>query len=182
MQRMVQQRGAVLIVSLIILLVLTLIGISGARGMLMNERMTSASRDAQIALEVAESMSRQGEDFIETLENLDSFEVDSWLHNAGAGPSDLFADSTWKDANSIAKDVPMKDADGSKKLQGRMFIERLDVADLGEDYTDINLSDMKTKGEGTVVEVFKIVSMGVGVANTQRIVVTQYAKEFDETK
>ncbi|WP_444919270.1 pilus assembly PilX family protein [Microbulbifer sp. JMSA003] len=179
---MAQQNGAVLVISLIILLVLTLIGISGARGILMNERMTSASRDAQIALEVAESMSRQGEEYIEGLENLDNFGSASWLHETGSAPSDLLSNSTWKDANSIEKSVPMKDADGDNNLKGRMFIERLGVADLGEDYADIDLSDGKTKGEGTVVEVFKIVSRGEGIANTQRVIVTLYAKEFDETK
>ena len=61
MQSLNNQKGAVLVISLIILLVLTLIGVSAARTVLLEEKMTFASRDAKVALEVAEALVKAAE-------------------------------------------------------------------------------------------------------------------------
>ncbi|WP_445365489.1 PilX N-terminal domain-containing pilus assembly protein [Microbulbifer sp. ANSA001] len=170
------QQGAVLMVSLIILLVLTLIGISGARGVLMGERMTSASRDAKVALEVAESMARFGEQEIKALGKSSDFGAAAWQHNEGEGPEDIFAEETWENSNSIAREVYMLDSNG-KKMKGRMYIERFGLAS-SDNVGDINIGVGQTGGEETIVEVFKIVSRGVGNSGTERIIVTLYGKEF----
>ena len=56
-----RQTGAVMAVSLIILLMLTLIGITGMRSTLMQERMAGNDRDRNLAFELAESGLRDGE-------------------------------------------------------------------------------------------------------------------------
>ncbi|MCX2780250.1 pilus assembly PilX family protein [Microbulbifer thermotolerans] len=178
MKSISRQSGAVLIVSLIILLVLTLIGVSGARGVLMNERMTFASRDAKIALEVAETMARKGEAYIDSLTDTSSFGTTGWLRTAGDGPDDLFAADTWKDANSRAEEVSMKGPDGVTKLKGRMFIEMAGQATNDADVSSVDKSAGVSKLSASDVQVFKIVARGQGIGGTERIVVTLYGKAF----
>lgn len=56
-----QQRGAVLIVGLIMLLVMTLLSVSSLSGSSLEERMASNYRDRQVAFQAAEVALRQGE-------------------------------------------------------------------------------------------------------------------------
>ena len=58
------QRGAVLIVALVLLLVLTILGTAGIRDTTMEERMAGNFRDYSAALEAAETALRIGEDAI----------------------------------------------------------------------------------------------------------------------
>ncbi|WP_445360572.1 PilX N-terminal domain-containing pilus assembly protein [Microbulbifer sp. EKSA005] len=177
MRTIKSQSGAVLMVSLIILLILTLIGISGARSILMSERMTFASRDAKVALEVAESVARRGEDYIETLTNLDDFGTTGWRRTAGDGPDDLFDGSTWTDTNSVEQEVSMEGVDG-EVLTGRMFIELAGLTEDDTNITDVDLSAGSNASDGVNIQVFKIVSRGVGIGGTERIIITLYGKEI----
>lgn len=61
----VRQRGAVLIVSLIMLLILTLLGFSAIQNTTLEERMAGSMRSAQVAFEAGESALRGGEKWID---------------------------------------------------------------------------------------------------------------------
>ncbi len=56
-----KQQGAVLIVSLIFLSILTILGISSVRGSILQERMSFNSREQNLALQAAEAALRDGE-------------------------------------------------------------------------------------------------------------------------
>ena len=56
-----QQRGVVLLVGMIILLVMTLIGLSAARSTLLEERMSGSTADNNVAFQAAEAALRTGE-------------------------------------------------------------------------------------------------------------------------
>lgn len=58
------QHGAVLVISLILLLVLSLLGLGAMRGALMSERMAGNLRDQQLALQAAEAALRAGENWL----------------------------------------------------------------------------------------------------------------------
>lgn len=60
------QQGAVLILSLIFLLALTLLGLSGMRTSTLEEKMSSNMRDMDLAFEAAESGLRESETWIDT--------------------------------------------------------------------------------------------------------------------
>jgi type IV pilus assembly protein PilX len=49
---------------LLLLVVVTLIGLSGRRGTVMEERMTASTRDRSLAFQAAEAALRAGEDFV----------------------------------------------------------------------------------------------------------------------
>jgi type IV pilus assembly protein PilX len=55
------ERGVVLVVGLILLLVLTLYGVTAMRSMVLEERMTGNTQDAQVAFQMAEAALREAE-------------------------------------------------------------------------------------------------------------------------
>ena len=57
-----QQRGAVLIVALIMLLLLTVIGLSSMRGTSLQENMAGNMRDSNLSLQASEAALRKGEE------------------------------------------------------------------------------------------------------------------------
>lgn len=58
------QRGAVLIVALIMLLLMTMIGLAGMRGTSLQENMASNLRENSLSLQAAEAALRQGEELV----------------------------------------------------------------------------------------------------------------------
>lgn len=63
------QRGAVLIVSLIFLLVMTLVGVTAMQGTNMQERMSSNMQDRNVAFQAAEAALRLGEEWLQRNES-----------------------------------------------------------------------------------------------------------------
>lgn len=59
------QRGAVMVVALLILLVLTVLGVAGMSATTLEERMAGNSRDREIAFQAAETALREGEAFVD---------------------------------------------------------------------------------------------------------------------
>jgi len=59
-----RQQGAILVTGMLILVVLTLIGITGMTNTSMQERMAGHDRDRQIAFQAAEAALREGELFV----------------------------------------------------------------------------------------------------------------------
>lgn len=59
------QHGAVLIVSLLLLVVLTLLGVAGMRNTTLEEKMAGNSRDIQLAFNAAEAALRQAESYLQ---------------------------------------------------------------------------------------------------------------------
>lgn len=59
------QRGAVLVIALVMLVVLTVLGVGTSRNSLLEERLTGNTQDAGIAFQVAEASLREGERFLQ---------------------------------------------------------------------------------------------------------------------
>ncbi|WP_193166333.1 pilus assembly PilX family protein [Microbulbifer hainanensis] len=170
-----RQRGAVLVICMIILLMLTLIGVSGARSVILQEKMTSASRDAQLALQVAESTVRAAEKDVNGLVDTSAFSASGTdgLYTEGDAPADLFAAATWN--AGVSRDVTIT-MDG-KTFTGHYFIEMA-----GEIDPEAVAGKTEVAGTNNVVassgniKVFRIVAMGEGLAKTERVIVTHHGK------
>ncbi|MCC8991292.1 MAG: hypothetical protein LM514_01550, partial [Streptococcus sp.] len=65
---MQQQRGAALVVSMIMLLLMTLVGVTAMQVTTVQERMVSNSRDLNVAFQAAETALKRGEDYIRQLQ------------------------------------------------------------------------------------------------------------------
>ena len=96
------QQGSVLIISLVIMVVLTILGVSGMRTTLLEEKMAGNMRDSQLAFQAAEATLKQAEHYIEqNVVSISSFDND--------GSDGLYDKSTerpwesinWDDADSI---------------------------------------------------------------------------------
>jgi type IV pilus assembly protein PilX len=95
-----RENGAALLMSLVILLVLTLLAVSGMQGSIMQERMTSAQREGVVALESAEAGLRQAESVLEAMSDLSSFGAVSGYYDANdADLPSPYDNSAWADSN-----------------------------------------------------------------------------------
>ncbi|WP_435237100.1 pilus assembly PilX family protein [Psychromonas sp. PT13] len=172
-----KQSGAILIVSLIILVALTLFVLSGGQNVMIQEKMTSAVRDMHVSLEIAESGIKDAESYIDTLSNLNSFSDsgNGGLYSEGNGPSDLFDDSTW-DNNVISATTDVSDS----SVVATYFIEDMGEVSFDEDSdSSITISSYGSTSDDSSSEVFKIVSRSTGISgNTERVIVSYYAKSF----
>ncbi len=166
-----RQRGAVLAICMIVLLVLTLLSLSGARSVILQEKMTSASRDAQLALQAAEAALHAAESEIYSLSSLDDFaKEDGVSHHYRTGnlPLDLLNPSTWENAEKLS-------ASEGIESSSRYLIE--EVGELApapgvvEDPGNNQVSDPS-------FIVFRIVARGQGRGGTERILIAHYSKKF----
>jgi type IV pilus assembly protein PilX len=181
MQSMKHQSGAVLIVSLIMLLILTLLAFSGGQTVVMQEKMTFTVQDSQVAFQSAERGIKQAQAYIDAnILDLDDFSDDgtttAGLYNQGKAPTDFFTASTW--AAGISRETTATvNVDVAK---ARYFIEEIGLSsglEAGGDVSDIG--GYGQNGGVSDNNVFKIVSRGQGRStSTQRIIVSFYAKSL----
>lgn len=170
-----KQSGATLIISLIILVSLTLFVLSGSQTVLLQEKMTAAVRDNHISLEIAESGITDAKAIIEALSDVSSFNSSgsNGLYSEGDGPTDLFADATWTDANT---------AEATTEVSGenaKYFIEDLGEESSSDDSSSVSISGYGETSDTSDIEIFKIVSRSIGRdENTERIIVSYYAKSL----
>lgn len=100
-----KQQGAVLIVSLMILVIMTLIGITAMQTTTLEEMMAGNTRDRELAFQSAEVALREGEALVEELANISNFSdgtTDAGLYGLDNAEPDFFAATSWTTANSRA--------------------------------------------------------------------------------
>lgn len=101
-----RHKGAALLLSLVILLVLTLLAVSGMQGSIMQERMATAQRDGVQALEIAEAALAEAESILDGLPDLSAFGSINGFYD-GTDPDvtvpSPFDSSTWSDPDNYAK-------------------------------------------------------------------------------
>ncbi|WP_199458091.1 MULTISPECIES: pilus assembly PilX family protein [unclassified Marinobacter] len=98
MQAMIKQKGAALLLSLVILLVLTLLAVSGMQGSTMQERMSTAQRDGMLALEIAETAMREAESTLDNLSDLSDFGSTTGFYDGTLSSTTVpspFTKATW---------------------------------------------------------------------------------------
>ncbi|SEA47955.1 pilus assembly PilX family protein [Microbulbifer marinus] len=170
-----RQKGAVLVVSMIILLVLSLISVSAARTVLLEEKMTFASRDAKTALEAAEAILRIGESYLENrIQTTGEFGTVAGLHLEGEGPLDLFSVNSWD-----GKSVEVNETINGQAVKGRYFIEMAGLADNMDASESITVEGYGNSTGAGQINVFRVVAQGEGLSpHTKRTIVVQYGRRF----
>lgn len=155
----VRQRGAALIISLMILIVMTLIGITGMGTSSLEEKMAGNSRDQALALQAAEAALREGEDYYEdTIVSIGAaFDgSNAGLYPMGSNP-DIFADATWSNSRTYSGSI-----DGVA-AQPAYIIELLGEVSSSTD--DINITGYgESSGVGDLVAA-RITARGTGGTN-----------------
>jgi len=161
-----RQGGAVLVASLIILLVMTIIGITAMQATTMDEKMVGNMRDLGIALHAAESVLREGE---ETTAEIDTFTFDGSSGNAAYyakdATIDVFSSSTWSDTNSIEYTGSLYTGPSIEVAAKPRYILQY----RGELPADAKLVKGTKYGSGSKRHVIRSISRGNGLTNKTEI-------------
>ena len=153
-----QESGAVLAISLIILLLLTLIGVTGTQVTGLEEKMAGNMVDRNLAFQAAESALRAGENFL-TQASLPEFTATgtSGLYSITATPPDQ--DDDWSNFNTVTYSVSL----GHVKASPEYVIQRLpNVGGSG---------DSLEAGKYSESEMYRITARGIGGTSTAVAVV-----------
>ena len=92
------QRGAVLIVSLVMLLVVTLIAVSSMQGTILEEKMAGITKDRNLVFQTTESAIREAENYIESVVSMGSFNGTGGLYGFASAQPDYASSTTWSDS------------------------------------------------------------------------------------
>ena len=169
-----QQSGTVLAISLIMLVLLTLIGITGTRVTSLEEKMAGNSRDQNLAFQAAEAALRSGEDkIVNGIVSLSAFSGAPYYGEDAVLPDHL-ATTSWSSTNSLAYtgSIPLVNA------QPRYYIKYLGTNDTNSD-ASININGYGESSAGTTVSRFTIIARGTGGQDTSQVFLqSYYAKKF----
>ena len=174
-----KQRGAVLIVSLVVLLLMTIIGISSMKTTTLEERMSGNMRDQNLSFQSAEAAIIEGENFLFNNQLILTDGSVGGLHDTGNGP-DVFDPVTWTDnARSISAATVTSLI--NEEQAARYYIEKIGpVLPPGQSLGGRNLTidPSGNKAASGDVTGYKVVAIGRGPSGSaQTILVSYYGKE-----
>ena len=172
-----RQQGIVLFISLVLLLVLTIAGVSAVQTTTLEERMARNSHDSLIAFQAAEAALRQAENWMDA--NVVGTAVFDPAGAAGMwtaaefGEDDRWTDdAVWSSGQTVAVPVNMPDV----AAQPRYLIEWLATVQRSENSVMIQSSYSSLFDR---IEVFRITARGVGgSANSQVFLQSTYGMVF----
>ncbi len=169
------QRGAVLIISLMLLVIMTLIGVTSMRTTILQEKMAGNTRDTMLAFQVAETALLDAENYLETVIVSPAAAFDgtqAGLYPLGADP-DLFAATTWTNDNSRAYSGVYDDV----ATQPRYIIEL--TGTIESSTKDINVSGYgEASGLGEMTS-FRVTARGTGGTDSaSALIQSNYGRRF----
>ena len=175
-----RNRGVALFISLVLLLVLTIIGISAVQTSTLETRMARNEHDMLLAFQAAESALRDGENFIETLTTTDGF-TDAggnglWTVAELDEPNRWETAGVWEGGTSVASPTQMNAT--VKQPQPRYLIEH--VASVVREENAYQINDPYAATAADRIEVFRITARGDGGSANARVVLqTTYGRILD---
>lgn len=153
-----QQQGAVLVIGLIMLLLLTVIGMASIRGTDLQERMAGNARDHNLAFQASEAAVRSAENYLSAA-SIAPYAAGAGYHQdlTGAASPPLWTPADWNTKEAV------KIADNTLKgisEQPKYVIEQLEISispgNLGSAVDQQSLDSMAER------EVYRITARGLG--------------------
>lgn len=173
-----KQTGVALFISLVMLLVLTIIGVSAVQTTSLEERMARNSRDRLMAFQAAESALRDAEAILETITTTAAFSDAGtgglWTIAPFSTTARWMQPNIWTGAGSVV---------AANALQGviaapRFLIEH--AATLVREENAYQLDDPYTGSSSDRIEVFRITARGVGGTQNARVLLqSTYGRILD---
>jgi len=102
-----RQAGVVLIISLIMLLLITIIGLASSQVNNLEEKMAGNAKDQNLAFQAAEDALRSGEERIEAASSIDEFDGNKGLLGESDSIPDYFVSSVWENNQSVKFSPPV---------------------------------------------------------------------------
>lgn len=173
-----RERGVALFISLVMLLVLTIIGVSAVQTTSLETRMARNEHDVLLAFQAAESALRDAEVYLETVTSLAPF-TDAGTDGLWT-VADFGDDARWEQANvwvdATSEVAPT--AVGVVADPPRYMIEHL--ATVLRDENAYQITGPYAGGAADRIEVFRVTARGVGgTANAQVLLQTTYGRILD---
>lgn len=169
-----KQQGAVLIVSLVILLVITMLAVGSMQSTVLEEKMAGNSSDRNLAFQSTESAVREAELFIENIVSLGGFDGSAGLHGRTQAEPSHYDSTTWSDATKHV----VAATDFGSYASPRYYVKHFTTV-IGTEGS-LNMSGYgDNKGTGDVT-IFKITARGTGTSadSAEVMLRTQYGRIF----
>jgi len=162
-----RQQGVVLIVGLILMLLLTLIGMSAMRGSNMQELMTSNVKDRNTAFQAAEASLRYAENLIDTsTSNCGSYSGANgcYVDQNTIAPVMSWSSTQWAN-NSVAANVNL-----SVSQNPRYVIEKITSASVVTTSTGGSVEFGAQSSASNTSTTYRITSLGYGATSNSQVV------------
>ena len=169
------QTGVALFISLVLLLVLTIIGVSSVQTTTLELRMSRNEHDRLLAFQSAESALRDAEVALEAVANTTVFDGTNGLYQiANMGNDEVWWDNaTWGGANSIAAPTNIAGTAG----QARYIIEHMGAI-LREENAYQQDGPYQVSGSDRI-DMFRITARGIGGTDNAVVMLqTTYGRIF----
>ncbi len=160
-----RERGVVLVISLLLLLMLTLIGMGGIRATILEERMTGNVEQSTVALHAAEAALRDAELFLRQ-PALPLFDGTNGLYPvrdyASLEPLRLSID--WSDASQVRQYAGLADAPNAlSRASAAYFIEQIPA-------TVVPAESLGSDTAANAIKHYRVTARGVGISGTAVVV------------
>jgi len=174
-----KQSGVVLFISLVMLLILTVLGLSSVQTTTLQERMARNARDTNLAFQAAESAIKDAETLIETFNSLVNFTA------AGANDAGFYfegnynAPTNWDGRDWMAGDGYMEatTAIADVAVQPKYIIEH--VKTVISDNDTLNLDNIGQDSGSGRAQIFRVTVYGTGGTSTANVILqSTYGKRF----
>lgn len=163
-----KQSGAVLFVGLMMLLVMSLIAVTGMQGATLEERMAGNSRDSMVALQAAEAALQAGEAFLDPVAgntlNLAAFDTDGSDGLYDNSDDELWMTINW-DANDSAGHMAF-DPD-NVTTEPRYVIQHISQTQVEPKLIVENYGEGES---GRTIELFRVTARGTGGSNNTEVI------------
>ncbi|MDT8403753.1 pilus assembly protein [Sulfuriflexus sp.] len=154
-----QQQGAVLIISMIILLLLTILGVTSMQGTNLEERMAGNMRDRHVAFESAEATLAEAEAFLDTIAVTSAFR-DNTAGLYDGTYLDLWKTVDWADATKYRSAANITTSHGVSTAPKYIIEYISEPSSTSESKT--NLDNYGGTSAGGGVALFRITVRGTG--------------------
>lgn len=170
-----RQSGVVLVLSLIMLILLIIIGLTGVRVTSLEEKMAGNSKDQNLAFQTAEAAIRAGEANIEAVVAIAAFNGTNGLYGINNTTYNVTSSSAWTTGNSAEFNSGFSDI----KTQPRYFIKHISTTDDTSAGASVNIGGYGESTAGTAVSYFTVTAKGTGGRDSSQIFLqTHYGKRF----
>ncbi len=167
-----RQSGIVLVVSLIMLLLLTIIGLTGVQVTSLEEKMAGNSKDQNLAFQAAEAAIRAGEANIASVVAITAFNGSNGLYGLGASTYNYATSAAWTTAGTAEFNSGF-----SVNTQPRYFVKH--IADVEGPEGDISIGNSGDNTPGAKISYFTITARGTGGRDSSQVFLqTYYGKRF----
>jgi|TARA_Y100000310_G_scaffold268350_3_gene280911 type IV pilus assembly protein PilX len=170
-KRIDRQAGVVLVFCLVMLLLLTMLGLSGVQSTSMQERMARNARDVNLAFQATEAAIRDAEKFLETVNGVGPFQTANANDNGLYLEADFDElpnwriDGLWEGAQVITAPTQIPGV----AVQPKYIIEYVRTATSDPD--TLNIDNIGQDTGGGLVDIYRVTAYGTGGSPTSHVMI-----------